>query len=79
MQMEFVRRMPQPQELMRDHPVSAGLKARKAERDRQITEILTGKDPRFLLIIGPCSADREDAVLNTCTGWRRRRSRSAAG
>ena len=62
-QMEFVRRMPQPQELMRDHPVSAGLKARKAERDRQITEILTGKDPRFLLIIGPCSADREDAVL----------------
>ena len=61
--MEFVRRMPQPQELMRDHPVSAELKARKAARDREITEILTGQDGRFLLIIGPCSADREDAVV----------------
>ena len=63
MKMEFVRRMPQPQELMRDYPLSAGLRQIKAERDRQITVILTGKDSRFLLIIGPCSADREDAVL----------------
>ena len=63
MQMEFVRRMPQPQELMRDYPVSPELKAQKAERDRQITAILQGEDRRLLLIIGPCSADREDAVL----------------
>ena len=64
MQMEFVRRMPQPQELMRDYPVSPELKQRKADRDREIREILTGKDDRFLLIVGPCSADREDAVLD---------------
>ena len=63
MEMEFVRRMPQPEELMREDPISAGMKERKKERDRQIREILTGKDHRFLLIIGPCSADREDAVL----------------
>ncbi len=63
MEMEFVRRMPQPEELMREYPISAGMKERKKERDRQIREILTGKDHRFLLIIGPCSADREDAVL----------------
>ena len=63
MQMEFVRRMPQPQELMRDYPVASGLKDRKAERDRQTADILTGRDNRLLLIIGPCSADREDAVL----------------
>ncbi len=63
MKMEFVRRMPQPQELMRDYPLSAELRGIKAERDRQITDILTGKDRRCLLIIDPCSADREDAVL----------------
>ncbi|MBQ2683592.1 MAG: 3-deoxy-7-phosphoheptulonate synthase [Thermoguttaceae bacterium] len=63
MEMEFVSRMPQPQELIRDYPVSAEAKKKKARRDRQIADILTGKDRRMLLIIGPCSADREDAVL----------------
>lgn len=63
MQMEFVRKMPLPQELKRDFPVDARIKDIKQERDRQITDILTGRDDRFLLIIGPCSADREDAVL----------------
>jgi len=64
MRMEFVRRMPQPEELMREYPISAEMRQRKEERDRQIADILTGKDPRFLLIIGPCSADREDAVVD---------------
>ena len=63
MQMEFVRKMPLPQELMRDYPLNAESRLVKAERDRQIADILTGKDDRLLLIIGPCSADREDAVL----------------
>ena len=47
MQMEFIRRMPQPQELMRDYPVSPELKQRKADRDREIREILEGKDDRI--------------------------------
>ncbi len=64
MEMEFVRRMPQPQELMRDYPLSAEAKKGKADRDRRISDILTGKDARFLLIVGPCSADREDAVVD---------------
>ena len=63
MQMEFVKRMPQPQELMRDYPISPELKKCKADRDMQIMKILTGKDDRFLIIVGPCSADREDAVV----------------
>ena len=63
MEMEFVSRMPQPQELIRDYPVSAEAKKKKARRDRQIADILTGTDRRMLLIVGPCSADREDAVL----------------
>ncbi len=64
MEMEFVRRMPQPQELLQSYPISAEAKRKKAERDRQIADILTGKDGHFLLIVGPCSADREDAVVD---------------
>ena len=64
MQMEFVRKMPLPQELLRDYPISEEMKRRKAARDKQIADILTGRDDRLLLIIGPCSADREDAVLD---------------
>ena len=63
MEIQFIRKMPTPQELMRDYPVSDGIRRLKADRDSQIRDILTGKDKRFLLIIGPCSADRQDAVL----------------
>ena len=61
--MEFVRKMPLPQELKQAYPADAQIAEAKRERDRQIADILTGKDQRLLLIIGPCSADREDAVL----------------
>jgi len=64
MQMEFVRKMPLPQELLRDYPIDEAMKRRKAARDARIADILTGRDDRLLLIIGPCSADREDAVLD---------------
>ena len=63
MAMEFVRKMPLPQEIKRDYPADGQIKTLKEERDREISDILTGKDSRILLIIGPCSADREDAVL----------------
>ena len=36
----------------------------KKQRDQEIEDIFTGKDDRLILIIGPCSADREDAVLD---------------
>ncbi|MBP5169478.1 MAG: 3-deoxy-7-phosphoheptulonate synthase, partial [Oscillospiraceae bacterium] len=61
--MEFIRKMPLPQEIRRDYPVDRSLQERKEKRDAEITDVLTGKDGRLLLIIGPCSADREDAVL----------------
>lgn len=63
MQMEFIRKMPLPQELIRDYPIEENMKRRKTARDAEIAGILTGKDQRMLLLIGPCSADREDAVL----------------
>ena len=61
--MEFVRKMPLPQEIKRDYPADREAQAVRETRNREISDILTGKDSRLLLIIGPCSADREDAVL----------------
>lgn len=48
----------------RDFPLSEELKQLKKERDAMISDVITGKDDRFLVIIGPCSADREDAVCD---------------
>ena len=67
MQMEFRRKIPTPQELKAEYPLPAVLKEIKESRDREIENIFYGKDDRFLLIIGPCSADREDAVLDYLT------------
>ncbi len=67
MQMEFKRKLPIPQEIKREFPLSAEIQKIKEERDRIIEDIFYGRDPRFLLIIGPCSADREDAVLEYMT------------
>ncbi|MDD6024792.1 MAG: 3-deoxy-7-phosphoheptulonate synthase [Oscillospiraceae bacterium] len=63
--MKQERKMPAPEEIQRAIPLSPEAEAAKAIRDREISDILTGKDQnRMLLIIGPCSADREDAVLD---------------
>lgn len=67
MQMEFKRKLPTPLEIKTEYPVSNAVKELKERRDREIADIFTGKDGRLLLIIGPCSADREDAVLDYMT------------
>lgn len=64
MQMEFIRKLPSPQELMEQFPIDERVKKIKAQRDKEIADILMGRDNRFLLIIGPCSADNEEAVLD---------------
>lgn len=64
MQMEFIKVLPSPQALMEDYPLSRASKLLKAERDEAIKNIFTGKDDRFILVIGPCSSDNEDAVLD---------------
>lgn len=63
MNMEFIGRLPIPQEIKAQYPLSEEAAAVKAKRDEQIRAIFEGKDPRMLLVIGPCSADRADAVL----------------
>lgn len=63
MNMEFKRKMPTPQEVKDMYSVSEELAQRKKANDKEIRDIFTGKDDRLVLIIGPCSADREDAVI----------------
>ena len=65
--MVFKRKLPIPQEVKEQYPVTAELARIKEARDRRIADVITGKSDRMVLIIGPCSADREDAVLEYCT------------
>ena len=56
MQMEFIKVLPSPQALMEDYPISQASKLLKLQRDEEIKNIFTGKDDRFLMVIGPCSS-----------------------
>lgn len=56
--------LPTPEEIRKMYPMSDELKAIKEKNDKEIREVFTGESDRFILIIGPCSADREDAVLD---------------
>ena len=67
MQMEFIRQLPTPEELKRQFPINKDIEKVKDERDNVLKNIFEGKDPHFLLIIGPCSADNEEAVLDYLT------------
>ena len=64
MNMLFKRKLPSPQEVIRMYPLSVEANGRKAKNDEEIRAALTGESGKFLLIAGPCSADREDAVLD---------------
>ena len=62
--LKFIRKLPIPMDLKEQYPLKAEYAAKKSIRDKEIADIFTGKDNRLVLIIGPCSADREDAVLD---------------
>ena len=64
MEMEFLRKLPTPQELKEQFPVSENIARIKAQRDKEIRDIFEGKEDKLILIIGPCSADNEDAVID---------------
>lgn len=64
MQMNFVRKLPIPKDLKEQFPLGQEIEKIKEERDIIIKNIFEGKDNHFLLIIGPCSADNETAVLD---------------
>jgi 3-deoxy-7-phosphoheptulonate synthase len=64
MSFEFVRKLPTPTEIKNEFPVPEHVVKKKIERDKEIADVITGKSDKFLVIIGPCSADNEDAVLD---------------
>ena len=64
--MHFKRKLPVPAEIKEQYPLTAELAQIKAARDIAIADVFTGKSDKMVLIIGPCSADREDAVLDYC-------------
>lgn len=64
MGMEFLRKLPIPKNIKEQFPLPDRFKALKEKRDNEIRDILSGKSDKLLLIIGPCSADCEDSVLD---------------
>ena len=62
--MDFLKRLPTLHEIFLKYPLNKEYIKRKIIRDKEIKSIFEGKSDKFLLIIGPCSADREDAVLD---------------
>ena len=67
MSFEFVKKLPTPSEIRAQYPVPEKLAKLKEERDHEIRDVITGKSNKFLVIIGPCSADNEDAVCEYVT------------
>lgn len=61
---KFIRKLPIPMDVKAQYPLKAEYAAKKKLRDAEIADVFTGKSDRLILVIGPCSADREDAVLD---------------
>ena len=64
MNMQFYRKLPIPQEIKEQYPVSPELKARRDACVDALKDVFSGKSEKFVLVIGPCSADNEDSVLD---------------
>ena len=60
----FLKKLPTPAEIRNQYPIDATIQELKAKRDQEIRDVFTGKSDKFLAIIGPCSADNEDAVCD---------------
>ena len=61
--MEFIRKLPIPKDIKEMYPISDELKQIKEKRDTEIRSVFEGTSSKFVLIIGPCSADRKETVL----------------
>ena len=61
---DFIKKLPTPEEIRNQYPIDANIQAIKQKRDQEIRDIFQGKSNKFLAIIGPCSADNEDAVCD---------------
>ena len=64
MSFQVIKQVMSPEELAKRFPLSPELTAKKKQRDEEIKKVFTGESDKFLVIIGPCSADHEDAVCD---------------
>ncbi len=64
MSFEFIKKLPTPAEIREEYALPAELVKCKEQRDAEIRDVITGKSNKFLVIIGPCSADNEDSVCD---------------
>ncbi len=64
MSFEFIKKLPTPAEIKEEYALPSHLAKIKEERDAEIRDVITGKSNKFLVIIGPCSADNEDSVCD---------------
>ena len=62
--MNFKRKLPVPKELKAEYPITEEMSEIVKKRDKAVSDIITGEDDRMLLVIGPCSADHEDPVID---------------
>jgi len=61
---QFIRKLPMPVEIKEQYPLTEAVKKIKEERDAEIAKIFKGESDKFLLVIGPCSADIEESVMD---------------
>lgn len=64
MSFTFVKEIPSPEQIRREYPLSPNSARVKKERDAEIARVFTGESDKFLVIVGPCSADNEDSVCD---------------
>ena len=69
--MNFHRKLPIPQEVKKEFPLTEKMAAVKAERDEEVKAVFAGESDKFLLIVGPCSADHREPVLEYISRLRR--------
>jgi 3-deoxy-7-phosphoheptulonate synthase len=64
MSLHYIKEAMTPDELIAQYPLLPEYIQLKVERDKQISDVFTGASDKFLVIVGPCSADNEDAVCD---------------
>lgn len=64
MSFTFMEKLPTPAQIKEEFPVPEEIKQIKLKRDKEIADVITGKSDKFMVIIGPCSADNADSVCD---------------
>lgn len=67
MSFNYVRRIPTKEEILESLPMTEELKKTKSQKDEELKKIFKKEDNRFIVVVGPCSADNEEAVMDYVT------------